>query len=435
MHRACASITLPSFSSSGLSSPAPRLRPACQILEYTLVEKPRATRVLNHHTQSLRRFVAPNTTVDVGRLLRWAPYAPRVSRLLLMLEACMRSEAGRHALEQADVVAERHTLAKLMNQDNKTSRAFNAFFVNGTLFLEEHIPQSKRLKINRTATNRRIGFLHACSELLSGMGENHTHTFNTVVARSLGGLNVLLGGRVDCVATPYTHDPSCYIQLLVDPGNGHYAPTRKRLAFLRALLSDTPTTVIGTIDASHILRHTQILSTSALLEAATTPNYQWSLDGSLRFAAHFLSTLRDHLQSETDALALQQTVGDARARAIGWGDTGGSSNVWRVELVPQDLREAADPVVVVQQLDADDPSIDRPVVTPELLGSYRRRPPNIGLEVCHGVRTNSEDGRREVWSSSDAGQSRSRKVCLEFGHQEWSEGPGQGRKLGGLGRP
>nr|GAT46468.1 predicted protein [Mycena chlorophos] len=286
-----------------------------------------------------------------------------------MLEACMRSEAGRHALEQADVVAERHTLAKLMNL-KKTS--FNAFFVNGTLFLEEHIPQSKRLKINRTATERRAGFLHACSELLSGMDDNVNHTFNTVVARSLGGLNVLLGGRVDCVTTPYTHDPSCYIQLLVDPGNGHYAPTRKRSAFLRAFLSDTPTTVIGTIDASRILRHTQILSTSALLEAATTPNYQWSLDGSLRFAAHFLSTLRDHLQSETDALALQQTVGEARARAIGWGDTGGNSSVWRVELV-REAGKIADPVVVVQQLDANDPSLDRPVVTPELLGTYRRK--------------------------------------------------------------
>ncbi|KAJ7060979.1 hypothetical protein C8F01DRAFT_1253452 [Mycena amicta] len=326
----------------------PGMRPAKQLLHYSLAEDPWNTYVSHKTARSLRRFIRPSANTDIltaaDSTLK-LPSTLRRSRLEEMLEACMMSTTGVHGLLGADVVAERNVIAQLMLP---YKASFNASFINGVLFLEEHIPVEERHKIPKEKIVRSTGFLRACTEMhFPNFTEPHTrtrHTFHTVVSRSLGGLNLLMSGRVDCVTPTYNHHPSCYVQLMTSRFRygddtsamfpAHTNPSRRQLYFLRAYLSDTPTTVLGLIDHSDILRSTRSLPTSSMLETAQghPGKYQWNLESATRFAARTLIALRDLCQETADGIALTRTVGGRRAHVTGRGDALG--DVWRVELLP-----------------------------------------------------------------------------------------------------
>ncbi|KAJ7937063.1 hypothetical protein B0H13DRAFT_2302803 [Mycena leptocephala] len=300
------------LSSSSPEPDGPRkawLGPAHQLTRYAIAESELKTDVSLDLINAMRRFSEPARPTNVAELgARWKPYIGLKSHLAEMLRACLLTPKGIRGLFEADVVACREVIKKLMFPHKA---AFNASFAHGILFLEDADEQ----RIDRAEG---FGFFRACTEMYTkGCREPEgrvQHTFHSVVARPLGGLNLLMSGSVDCIKFKYNGNPGCYM---------HIRPRTWKEWYIRAHLMGIRSLYLGLVDEGGMLRNTRRLATGSLPRAASaTGDAEWDPEENMRWAARVLAALRDYFQEAADLAAVvskHQYTPDA---------------VWRVEISP-----------------------------------------------------------------------------------------------------
>ncbi|KAJ7506647.1 hypothetical protein B0H11DRAFT_238463 [Mycena galericulata] len=304
------------------------LGPVSQLMRYSVVETARKTDISLTLTSAMRRFVEPERHTNVAQLgALWNPYYTPKSRLQDMLTACLRTPAGIRGLLEADVVAGREVIKKLMFP-HKAS--FNASIVHGVLFLEE-AEEPEPVKLDYDGIHRKMGFFRACTEMYTpGWTEPRgrvRHTLHSVVARPLGGLNLLMSGSIDCVKFKYSRNPGCYMQFVTRPlRSGKYLirPKTWKEWYIRAHLMGIRSLYLGLIDETGFLRFSRQLATRHLPEAAgSAAGAPWDPEENIHWAFRVLTALRDFCQEEADMYAVVAPQRAARA-------------VWRVEVSPLD---------------------------------------------------------------------------------------------------
>ncbi|KAJ6532276.1 hypothetical protein DFH09DRAFT_1182574 [Mycena vulgaris] len=270
-----------------------------QITRYSRAQTVRATDVSLKVARALRRFVEPRRGTDVTRIgAVWNPQITRKPRLHEMLMACLASPQGVRGLFEADVVAQRDVIKKLMFP-HKAS--FNASFAHGVLFLDE-VDDPSNFLVDSDKLRRDLGFLRACTEMYTeGWDEPRSHarhTLHSVVARSLGGLNLLMSGSVDCVKFTDNNDPNCYMQFVTRPLRDGKCLIRSKTWkdwYIRAHLMGIRSLCLGRIDEAGVLRSTSRLMTHLLPREATRSGGPWNPSDNFHWAFRVLTALRDYV--------------------------------------------------------------------------------------------------------------------------------------------
>ncbi|KAJ6520959.1 hypothetical protein B0H19DRAFT_84376 [Mycena capillaripes] len=315
------------LSSSSPDPDGPRktwLGPARQLTHYALAESRHKTEISPDITKAMRRFCEPERPTNIIELGAFGkPYFSREPHLSEMLTACLRTPEGTRGLFEADVVAERETIKKLMFPHRAV---FNASFAHGVLFLEDG---REKLTLDTREVHSQIGFFRACTKMYrSGWREpkgHIRHTLHSVVARPLGGLNLLISGDVDCIKFKYTGDPACYMQLVTRPmRDGRYIirPKTWKEWYFRAHLMGIRSLYLGLVDEGGVLRHTRRLATNSLPTAVAKGdgNAPWDPEEDMRWAARVLVALRDYCQEAADLAAVVSKHGLRAGPHIPSGD-------------------------------------------------------------------------------------------------------------------
>ncbi|KAK7470203.1 hypothetical protein VKT23_001641 [Stygiomarasmius scandens] len=273
-----------------------------------------------NENSSLRRFVQP---LSEGKLKpppvsskRELAEINRPKRVDQLVQACLGTDRGRKALLQADVVLTRNVLLRMMHGLGK----FNVSYADGRLFIEEH--EEKLFQANSTGMLAKYGFHSKYSKpyypKTAHNMPNRLNDWSAVIQRSLGGLNILMSGEVDCVKGKYTANPDCYLELRSRPigsssspylGKGHWKDLKDW--FFRMHLMGTPELFLGLRNPQNnsIVVQTQLLRTEdipdvvASLEQDVTPSKPlWDPQESVVQAFQTLYMLKDWAQRMTDRL-------------------------------------------------------------------------------------------------------------------------------------
>ncbi|KAJ7789154.1 hypothetical protein B0H14DRAFT_248286 [Mycena olivaceomarginata] len=299
------------------------LGPAHQLARYALAESPATkTKVSLDTGHAMRRFARPTRFTNVTELgTRGKPYFSLKPHLSDTLKACLLSPKGVRGLFEADVVADREVITKLMFPHEAS---FNASFAHGVLFLED---ARSKPRLDRSAVHKKIGFLRACTEMYTNrrpkLKGRVRHTFHAVVARPLGGLNLLLSGSIDCIRYKYTGHPGCYMNFVTRPlrdGKHLIRPTLWKEWYFRAHLMGVRSLFLGLIDEAGVLRRTRRLATRKLPRAARAGDgeAQWDPEVDMRWAARVLGALRDFFQSRRTSRRRRAEGGRCRRRCGAW---------------------------------------------------------------------------------------------------------------------
>ncbi|KAJ7652161.1 hypothetical protein DFH06DRAFT_1331367 [Mycena polygramma] len=305
------------------------LGPARELIRYASQETRQGRDVSLDVAKAIRRYsdpVCPTNVAALGAVGK--PYFSLRPRLSEMLRACLQTPGGRRGLFEADVVAERETITKLMFP---YKAKFNASFAHGVLFLEE---AEDTLKVDVENARRQLGFIRACTRMYAPEQQKPSPepqmprgrpTLYSVVLRQLGGLNLLVSGSVDCINSKDSGDSSCYMQLVTRPlKDGKYVQVLLVLEwYIRAHVMGVPSLHLGLIDEGGVLRNTRRLAMCKppAMEAATD-GVPWDPEENIGWAARVLNALRDYLQEAAD---LEEVVSKG-GRA--------PQAVWRVEISP-----------------------------------------------------------------------------------------------------
>ncbi|KAJ7682497.1 hypothetical protein DFH06DRAFT_1464201 [Mycena polygramma] len=302
------------------------LGPPRELVRYAFQETRQTRDVSLDVAKAMRRFsdpVCPTNVAALGAIGK--PYFSLKPRLSEMLRACLQSPGGRRGLFEADVVAERETIKKLMFPYNAQ---FNASFAHGVLFLEE---AEKPLKVDVKKAHRQLGFIRACTRMYAPEQQTPQPepqkargrpTLHSVVVRQLGGLNLLVSGSIDCIDSKDSGDSSCYMQLVTRPlKDGKYLQTWREW-YIRAHLMGVLSLHLGLIDEGGVLRKTRRLAMHVPPVEAAKDGVPWDPEENMGWAARVLNALRDYLQEAAD---LEEVVSKG-GRA--------PQAVWRVEISP-----------------------------------------------------------------------------------------------------
>ncbi|KAK7062303.1 hypothetical protein R3P38DRAFT_693587 [Favolaschia claudopus] len=317
------------------------LGPAHQVARYALEESETGAKVSLDLARAMRRFSQPARRANIRKLGRLGhPYFSLKPHLREMLGACMLTPKGVSHLFQADVVAERDVINKLMLPH---SASFNVSFAHGVLFLENaEVPT----RLETRGVETKIGFHRACTEMYHRRppvpDTRSRHTFHAVVARQLGGLNLLMSGPVDCVETNYTGSPRCYVSLVTRPlqdGKFRIRPNIWKEWYFRAHLMGIRSLFLGVVDEDGVLRHCRNLATRVLPRAAAVDGVQWDPEENMRWAGRVLGALRDYCQEAADLAEV------ANKR---WSP---KTALWRVEIRPlgEELRVLVRPLTTKER--------------------------------------------------------------------------------------
>ncbi|KAF5371214.1 hypothetical protein D9758_004117 [Tetrapyrgos nigripes] len=258
----------------------------------------------------------------------------RPERVDQLLQACLGTEKGKKALLEADVIAPRNVIYKLMHG---LKVSLNVSYTAGRLFLEEH--EEKILyKLPRPRLVAEYCMRFKCRSPYYQPPNSYpedVREWNAVVQRNIGGLNTLMSAHVHCVKDKYTASPDCYFELhsrRVGSSNTYPFHLQKNdvkdLAawYLRMHLIGTPELCLGLrspdnkrLVEMHIIPTDELPSIiNDFQRSQNWPN--WQPDGYITRAFRTLYLLRDWAQEAVDSLQMKPVKGQKN-----------DEMVWRVE--------------------------------------------------------------------------------------------------------
>ncbi|KAJ7034138.1 hypothetical protein C8F04DRAFT_1260140 [Mycena alexandri] len=336
------------------NSPQAWLGPPRHVSRYAVKQNEETIDVSLDVSRALRRFNKPSLPVDCNQTWKWnRPYIGLRPHLAQMLSVFLDTPKGLSELLQADVVASSavikrrvRVLGGLMFPHNS---AFYACFVQGVLFLEA----IEEPVVNRNAFYR-VAFARACSQRIVRQTprEGHAlHNLHSVVARKIGGLNLIMPGIVDCITV--ANDPRLpksymnFVTRTITAGKYNVSAKMLKEWYIRAELLGIHQLYLGLLDESGVLHSTRSIPTDSLPAAVAaaaagrmpwedpafgttspsltnTPVQPWDPSPNVRWAFRVLTALRDFCQEGADlASIIQKDLLHAR------------TGVWRVEVCPE----------------------------------------------------------------------------------------------------
>ncbi|KAJ6594873.1 hypothetical protein B0H19DRAFT_1225863 [Mycena capillaripes] len=204
-------------------------------------------------TTALRHFVEPPLNANLRDGLHKFLKLPlkdrafkRARRLDNVFKTCLESENSEDLLK-AEVVTWRGIMTKLMLGQKLD---LNVSYYRGVLYLEEDCPRMRHKFETFCSTANSAGERQ--------MNDVNLHTlWNAVIMRTLGSLNILLVGEVDCVKPGYSENPGPehYVELKTRKmsGESYNIPNWKKWEMQSHLLG-TPEIFVGFPDATGVVR-------------------------------------------------------------------------------------------------------------------------------------------------------------------------------------
>ncbi|EGO03105.1 hypothetical protein SERLA73DRAFT_176626 [Serpula lacrymans var. lacrymans S7.3] len=290
--------------------------------------------------RSLRYFMYPSLGTDMSQgfpqfLLRHLGGHVKTP-LDSLLRACLDRP---DEISSADVVTWRGILYKMMLG---FSVDLNVSYIDGTLYIEDHQEKSRKHTpesypgyvtmlvhpfslslIYRPHHIISYVFEHICTTPPETRSEGDNSVLNisadelwvSIITRTLGDLNLLFGGEVDCIKGSYTGQPDCFLELkLTKEYDGNTGKLRNRRKwFMQSHLIGINEIFVGYRDANNILQRTEMLPVSECFPKGRDP--QQDIDWGYRM----LSALKQYCQKQTEGV--RASARNSRVR---------EGRIWRV---------------------------------------------------------------------------------------------------------
>ncbi|KAF8198872.1 hypothetical protein K438DRAFT_2016245 [Mycena galopus ATCC 62051] len=193
-------------------------------------------------------------------------------------------------LLKAEVVTWRGIMTKIMM---RTKLNLNISFHRGVLYLEEDCPPGMQFDLDSETTYMGHKFETICST--ASTVDLHK-LWNVAITRTLGAMNILLVGEVDCVKTGYSQNPGPehYVELKTRKMAGERVtfPNGAKWAMQSHLLG-TPEIFVGLPDSNGIVRSFKTFS------IADKPPTQDKID----WGARVIHSLKEHCMRHQNANA------------------------------------------------------------------------------------------------------------------------------------
>ncbi|KAG7447621.1 uncharacterized protein BT62DRAFT_930632 [Guyanagaster necrorhizus] len=284
------------------------LGPATQVACYSRLDHS----VVKYDKTLLRRFrwPAPGRNLAIGSKLYAAQDPCRLHeavRVDHMLEACL-NHGNRNSWLKSDVIATCEALSKLIRGLGE----FNVSYIRGKLYIEAHTWKRRRSTMEsyvggygfrRAATQLYDpDILEGCSTPRDPVGVND---FNTVITRTLGGLQLLTSGEIHCVQDDYNGQPNHYIELRCKKDGREPQKLAEDLKKwrVRCHLLDIPVIFLG-FRKQEILSKSRFLGTAQANELigrwATEVQQPWDIEDVFDRGFRVLCTLREYCQAAGD---------------------------------------------------------------------------------------------------------------------------------------
>ncbi|KAK0243242.1 hypothetical protein EDD85DRAFT_814381 [Armillaria nabsnona] len=302
------------------------LGPATQIACYSRLDH----YAVKYDNTLLRRFrwPAPGRNLAIGANLYATQHPYRLHeavRVDHMLEACLE-HGNRHSWLRSDVIATSEALSKLVRGVGE----FNVSYISGKLYLEAHAWKRKR-----STTESYVGFVRLLTKIFAisidivcrGYGFRRVATqlydpsmlegystprdpvgvndFNTVITRTLGGLQLLTSGEIHCVQDGRNGQPNRFIELRCKKDGREPQKLAEDLKKwrVRCHLLGIPIIFLG-FRKHEILSESRFLGTAPVNELigrwATEAQLPWAIEDVFDRGFRILCKLREYCQAAGD---------------------------------------------------------------------------------------------------------------------------------------
>ncbi|KAI0366228.1 RAI1-domain-containing protein [Pilatotrama ljubarskyi] len=349
-------LSYPSTTSSQPIRPVPFQQPT-GLLTFSYTPQ----RVLEFTDSALRYYVDPPPGADLRygyeRWIKRPEERTRLDGLLRAVERIMQKAdastgpgSGAKWLKDIAVVTWRGIMTKILTApyEDRDRSEFNAMYVNGTLYVEEHLSDARLVEKEHLAPKQRLqtyygySFESWCTSSKPGVpertdghpvgwgGDVDTNVqWCSVIKTKLGDNRLLVGGEVDCVRdgfTPGRTDTLVELKtsMAIRHGDDEARFEKKLLKFyMQSFLLGVPEIVVGFRTPAGRLTTTQTFKTIQIPRLVRGKPGAWDPQVCLSWGQHFLSTLKSVLSADEPS-----DGSEASSKP--------SARVWRIVLEPKE---------------------------------------------------------------------------------------------------
>ncbi|KAI0772558.1 RAI1-domain-containing protein [Trametes elegans] len=321
-------------------------------------------RVLQFNDSALRYYVDPPPGADLRYgYERWIkrpeertrldPLLRAVERVVQKADASAGPGSGAKWLRDIAVVTWRGIMTKILTApyEERDRCELNAMYVDGTLYIEEHLSDGRLLEKEDLPAKQRLqtyygySFESWCTSSRPGVperAEGHPIGWGgdvdtnvqwcSVIKTKLGDNRLVIGGEVDCVRERFIGRPDTFVELKTSMSirnAGDEARFEKKLLkfYMQSFLLGVPEIVVGFRTPAGRLTTTQTFKTIQLPRLVRGKPGAWDPQVCLSWGQQFLSTLKALLSAESLAPAAEDGDTDAPEP---------SARVWRITLTPRE---------------------------------------------------------------------------------------------------
>ncbi|RDB26378.1 Decapping nuclease RAI1 [Hypsizygus marmoreus] len=286
------------------------------------------SRELEFTDSALRYFVDPPLGAKLGYgYERWVRRPEQRGRLDGLVQAFSKARSrDTSSLDDVGVVAWRGVMTKILTSpyEEKEGWELNVMFVNGTMYFEEHLSESRLKEKNDMEPRHRLqsyygyAFESYCtsdsptrqmvssnpSNPMGWGGDVDTNVqWCSVVRTKLGSTRLVIGGEVDCVREKYTHQTDTFVELktsLAIRGPHDEAKFERKLLkfYFQSFLLGVPEILVGFRTPSGVVTTIQSFKTIQIPRLVRGKPGAWDPLVCLDWGNRFLSFLKDVVKRE-----------------------------------------------------------------------------------------------------------------------------------------
>ncbi|KAI9063505.1 RAI1-domain-containing protein [Trametes sanguinea] len=355
-------IPYPSISSSSQAiKPVPFQQPT-GLLTFSYTPQ----RVLEFTNSALRYYIEPPRAADLRygyeRWIKRPEERTRLDGLLRAVERVMQKAdssagpgSGAKWLRDIAVVTWRGIMTKILTApyEERDRCEFNVMYVNGTLYIEEHLSDARLAEKEDLPPKQRVqtyygySFESWCTSSRPGVperieghpvgwgGDVDTNVqWCSVIKTKLGDKRLVIGGEVDCVRERFEGRTDTFVELKTSMSirnAGDEARFEKKLLkfYMQSFLLGVPEIVVGFRTPAGRLTTTQTFKTIQIPRLVRGKPGAWDPQVCFSWGHHFLTTLRSIVAAPAEPPESGKGDGPGTPREP-------STRVWRVVFAPGD---------------------------------------------------------------------------------------------------
>ncbi|KAI0751676.1 RAI1-domain-containing protein [Daedaleopsis nitida] len=315
-------------------------------------------RVLEFRDSALRYYIDPPPGADLrygyDRWIKRPEEKTRLDGLLRAIERVMEKAdggvgpgSGQKWLKDISVVTWRGVMTKILTApyEERDGCELNVMFVNGTLYIEEHLTDAKLAAKENLAPRQRqqtyygYSFESWCTSSRPGVperiaghptgwgGDVDTNVqWCSVIKTKLGDSHLVIGGEVDCVRGRFDGKTDTFVELKTSMsirGPEDEGRFEKKLLkfYMQSFLLGVPEIVVGFRTPAGRITTIQSFKTIQLPRLVRGKPGAWDPQICLGWGQRFITSLKELLATQLE----QSSTSDEAARP----------RVWRVSLNPK----------------------------------------------------------------------------------------------------